>query len=745
MSEQNVSETAELRASFYLRAVRKHLYSGLLVAVSIVACTGFFTVGQKRIYEATATIVIDPDPPRPLGKEVQAVVDVGNSSYWGNKEYFETQNKILAGQTVSREVARALGLQLDTAFIANAPKGQRAPADVRPVSIEEAGAIVNSRLKVESVRDSRLVNVSVVDADAERARRILSALLDVFLERNVDQAVQSTVAASDWLSGQTGKLKAELEDSELALHEYKKANRILSVSLDDQSNMLRGEMQQLNEALTRVSAKREELRARVHELEKVNPEEPTELPTAELLSNNVLGSLRQDYVGAKSALEALVGEGKGTNHPVAAAAAARIDVTRTALVAEVKNVQGALRSELASVTSEQQGIAGLFERAKKRAFELNMLEIEYRRLERSKVNTEKLYGLVLERAKESQLTGMLRFNNIRITEAPTAGRQPVRPRVALNLALGVLMGLLLGVGTAVARARLDQTIRSPSELESDLGLPILGTFPSLTERAKSSGYYSRRHRRSAGKNAGMPNDMSIELITHALPSSHAAECVRVVRTSLMFSSPDTPHKRILVTSGSPAEGKTTVAVSIAIAFAQAGQRVLLIDCDLRRARLHRIFQSTNSEGVTTALQSGIGAVERALIETEVPNLTLMPGGPHVPNPAELLQSNSFTRLLCDLEERFDRIVIDSPPVLAVADSAILAALVNVSVLVVRAGKTRLDVTRHALRKLVEVNTPLGGVVLNALEPPRWGARYNYYYYGDKQYSTYGYGANSRTA
>lgn len=739
MTDSKSAEVQDPIPALYWRALRKHLFLGLAVAIAVLIGSVFYTMGQRRIYEATARIIIDPDPPRPLGKDVQAVVDVGNGSYWGNKEYFETQNKILAGISMSREAARALNLQSDTAFIANMPSGQKAPAEMRPVELEDAAAILNSRLKVDPVRDSRLVNVIVSDADPERARRILATVLDIFLERNIERAVQSTAAASEWLNSQTGNLKEQLEKSELALHEYKIAKQILSVSLDDQSNMLRGEMQQLNGALTGVSAKREELKGRAQELDKVNPEEPENLPASELLANGVLSSLRQTYVQAKSELASLQGMGKGLNHPDVEAAAAKLDNTRTALVAEIRNIQGAVRGDLASATREQEGLSGLLARAKQRALDLNMLEIEYRRLERTKENTEKLYGLVVERSKESELTGMLRFNNIRIAEPPLAGKAPVKPRVPINIATGLILGLVLGAGTALARARLDRTVRSPAELEGELGLPLLGVIPSLTERNSGGGYYSRHSRRgrSGRPVSKMPDDMSMELMAHALPSSHAAECVRVIRTSLTFASPDKPYRRILITSGSPAEGKTTVAVSVAIAFAQAGQKVLLIDGDLRRARMHRIFGCPNSEGVTTALQDKT-AIEHGVVSTHVPNLSLLPGGPHVPNPAELIQSASFAALLKEMDQRFDRIVIDSPPILAVADASILATLADVSVLVVRAAKTRMDITQQAKRKLTEATAPIAGVVLNAMEPPRWGnSNYYYYYYGNKESGTYG--------
>lgn len=709
---------------FLVRAILKHWPLGALVAVAVLTSTAFYTAGQTRIYRTTTTLQIDPTPPRPLGSEIQTVVDMGSGSYWNNKEYFTTQQKILEGRTLARETARVLNLQQDPSFLNY--KAKKMPPGKTP-DLEDAASALSSRLVVESVRDSRLVNISLTDSDPKRARRILSTLTQVYLQRNVDNVVDSTGAASEWLRDQVNKLKTELEQSELALHSYKRSKQILSVSLDDQSNMLRGEMQQLNEALTRTNAKREELEARSRELDKIDSNDPALLPATELLTSALLGNLRKDYIQAKSDYNALIGEGKGESHPRVEAARAMVDTTRQALLAEVRNVQGAVRGDLTAVTREAQGLSSLFERAKHRAMDLNMLEIEFRRLERNKANTEKLYGLVLERSKESDLTGMMRFNNISVVEPPSVPKAPYRPRVPLSLAIGLVAGVVLGLLVASGREFLDQTIHSPQDIQPDIEIPLIGTLPIVTAQAAAPNVYSRRSRKSRGRSV-LP-ESSPELVVHDAPSSNVAECARSIRTSLMFASPDKPFRRILVTSASPGEGKTTVACSIAIAFAQAGQKVLLLDCDLRRPRLHRIMHRENAAGLTTSLQNPSDA-NSAVLETQVPNLFLLTSGPHVPNPAELIQSDAFGRLLESLSQVYDRIILDSPPVLAVTDALIAAARVDATLVVVRAGKSRREVLRQVQRKLADVRIPVAGMVLNALEPKRANGGYYYYpYYG----------------
>jgi capsular exopolysaccharide synthesis family protein len=213
-----------------------------------------------------------------------------------------------------------------------------------------------------------------------------------------------------------------------------------------------------------------------------------------------------------------------------------------------------------------------------------------------------------------------------------------------------------------------------------------------------------------------------------------AEAARAIRTNLVFMSPDNPHRTLLITSAAPSEGKTTVACSIAITMAQAGQRVVLVDCDLRRPRVHRVFGRTNDMGLTTALLDGAAEAGMAT-ETEVPNLSVIPTGPIPPNPAELLQSGAFAALLERLRGRYDRVVLDSPPLVPVTDAAILSTLVDGTILVVRASRTTRELARRALRALRDVNGRTVGVVLNAVDLE--GRNYGYYQY--YQYKRDGYG------
>lgn len=703
------------------RLVRKHWATALVVALAVCLSVTFFTLGQTKIYVAAATVQFDPSPPRPLGKDIQTI-EMGAGDHWGNREYCETQYKIMQSMRVALAVVRELDLNHDAAFIRMLPLGTQAPK----ISIEpdQAAEILRGRLKVEPIKDSRLAVVRFEDADPERAERVLRTLLNLYIDQNLDDALASTSSAVEWLHGQLDKLKDDLEGSELALHRYKLTNNILSVAFDDQSNMVREEVRQLNDVLTATRTRREVLQARRNELLKVSSENTTDLPAKELLDSVLLQNLRQRYVESMRERESLVAEGKGLEHPAVAALDAGLKTTRDALLGEVRNILGAVERDMAAINQEERGLAQLFARAQKRGLELNLLEIEYNRLKRTKNNTEKLYELVLERTKESDLARVLRVNNIRIVDAPLRPRGPVRPRVVLQIVLGIISGIGLGIAAAISRALLDRTLKTPDDIERELGVTFLGLLPEL-EGGRPTAYYSRRQR---GRRKLPIPLTSPELIVHEAPTSGVAEAARAIRTNVVFMAPDRPYQVLLVTSAGPSEGKTTVACCLAIAMAQAGQRVVLVDCDLRRPRMHRIFGVDSSLGVSTALIgdfTNVGAAAK-----DVPNLTVIPAGPVPPNPAELLQSDRFKSFLAHLRTQFDRVIIDSPPIVPVTDAAVLATVVDATVLVVRAFVTTNDLARHGVRALADVGGVMAGVVLNAVDLDRH--EYKYYYYSYKR-------------
>jgi capsular exopolysaccharide synthesis family protein len=380
----------------------------------------------------------------------------------------------------------------------------------------------------------------------------------------------------------------------------------------------------------------------------------------------------------------------------------------------------------------EQGLKGALEQANRVGLDLNLQEISHRRLQRERDNTAKLYGTLLERTAQTDLTRALQVSFVRVVDQALLPRAPISPRVNLNLALGSIVGLLLGITAALMLDQLDRTIRTVEDAEA-IGITILGIMPKIDDDSVSgNGTYGRK-RRTAKLAEQLSNR---DLVVHTHPKSSAAECFRTIRTNLTFMSADKARKTVVVTSGSPREGKTTVALSLAISLAQSGKRVLVVDTDLRKPRIHRALGTTLAKGVTTVLV-GETTVKESVQETQIPGLSCLPAGPIPPNPSELLHTAQFRQLLQDLAKLYDHVVLDSPPLAAVTDAAIIAPQVDCTILVIHSTRTTRDGLRIALRQLRDVGCKPTGGVLNEvdLSAHRYGYGSYYYYSSEGYYQT----------
>jgi capsular exopolysaccharide synthesis family protein len=671
-----------------------------------------------RIYEAQALIELNADVIRPLGQKD----DISGSGvgWWDTQEYYETQYKVVVSQRVLASVARDLDLVDDADFL---DLGKQSDG---PVTVDDAADILRPRVTVVPVKGSRLFTLHVQDTSPSRAKRICSAIASTYIDQNLQTAVNGSSDAVEWLSSQLKHVEGDLEANENALYSFKQQNDLPSISINDASNMLRVEMQELDTALTQTRTRKQELLARHAELDKVSADDPSVLPASELLGSPYFQAMRAQYQEAIRERDSLMAEGKGENHPLVREAAQKVATSRKALLEEVHNIQGAVDRDLAVVTKEESGEDALFESARKRAVALNMKEIEYHRLDRARDQNEKLHAMLLERLKDADLSRMMRVNNIRLIDDALEPTRPIRPRTVLNCGIGLAIGILFGLALVWLREQLDSTIKTPDELEDQLGVSFLGLIPELDDQSQQN--VGRRKRRQQAL------EVPIELVVHQRPTSGIAEAARAIRTNLLFMNPDRPFKTLLVTSAAPSEGKTTVATSIAIALAQSGQRVCIVDCDLRRPRIHRIFRDSGLTGVTNYLVGDASLADIAK-RTDVPNLWHIPAGPTPPNPADIVGSERFRSFLRELGETFDRVIIDSPPVVAVTDSAILSTLVDATVFVIRAFKTSKHLSSQGLRALRDVDAPIAGAVLNAVNLSRHEySYYHYYYYKREGYS-----------
>jgi len=380
-------------------------------------------------------------------------------------------------------------------------------------------------------------------------------------------------------------------------------------------------------------------------------------------------------------------------------------------------IDTAYQQYLATQQKEQQ-IREFFEQQRAQTIDLNAQLARYEMLTSDFEQTKKLCDILDDRIKELNVTEDVGALNISILEVARAADKPSKPQKARIMAITLVLGLMLGGGLALLRDWLDQTLRSAEEISAMLGMPVLGVVPSM----------------SRGQNV-VQRGQRVHLDSHSI----AAEAYRTIRTAVFFGAPKDEAKTILVTSPGPVDGKTTLASNLAIAMAQAGQKILVLDADFRRPMQHVIFETNHQDKGLSSLLAGTTTLEEAIQATKVEGLDLLPCGPNVPNPSELLNSETFAKVLEQLSNKYDRVIIDSPPVIPVTDSQILAAICDVTLLVLRAEKSTRKVSQRARDGLLSVGARIIGVVVN--DVPRKSGRYGYYYGGYGYY--YGYYGDGR--
>lgn len=710
----------------YLDVVLKWRWLIVAAFVVSVGVAAALVYRMPRIYRAMATIELSPNAPRYLGNGVQDVAETGSNFYWQTKEFFETQYQVIRSRAVAQRVVDELGLATDAAFLGLekvADPKERAAAMARADPAGKLQAMIN----VEPVKDSRIARLTIDDTDPERATRLTNALADAYIEQNLERKLDLTRAATQWLSDQLDDLRVKLETSEVELHDFKRRNDILAKSFEDRQAIVSRKLIEFNDTLTRISIHRAELESRAKVLEdarkRVAQGDTAALDAVPSVAKSpAVGALRLRLLTLDEELAAARGRYL-EKHPARIELESKVVEVRQALDTEVRKVLLAAQFEASEAEQTEKNLRSLIAGTEREALALNEHEPDYAKLKREQEQNQRLFSLVLQRLKDAELTGMLRTNSIQVLDAALVPKAPVKPnRKAILLVAGV-MGLLVGLGLAFLFEYLDNTVKTHDDVEQVLGLPFLGIVPRMRvpEKGLSELEQARYH----------------DMYVFRKPKSSVAECIRSVRTNLLFMTPDKPLKRLLVTSSNPREGKTTVATNTAIAMAQSGSRTLLVDTDMRRPRIHRAFGMPNDVGISSVIMGQV-KLEDAVRETPVPNLFVLPCGPIPPNPAELIHTARFKQLLQEFDGRYDRVIFDSPPVGAVADALILASVTDGVVMVCKAGKTLREHAERTRVSLEDVNARLFGVVINDLdiEKRSYGSYYYYqrygYYYGEKQ-------------
>lgn len=694
----------------YWVVIRKRWPAVLLVLLFTFGGALVWTLRQTKIYAATCAITIDPMAPQVLSG-VKDVVELGTGSYWANKEFYETQYRIIASPEVTKRVVEKLALTSIPEF--------------GSTEVDTVARALLGKIDVKPVKDSRIAYITVRDTDPKRAAMIANAMAEAYMEENLRFKLEGNQLASAWLGDQVVDLASKLRKSEMELYDYKRKNQLLDISLGDRQNMTAQNVQEYNKKLSELRTDRIALESKRKQIVKARDDINAKESLPEIQDNLVVQQYRINFVALEKARAELESQ-YGPRHPKYAAITNQMDAVHKNYVAEIEKILAAEENAYLALLESEKALEKLIEKEKASAIELAKLEIEYRPLSREAANTERMYELITNRQKETSLTGLIRTNNVRVLDPAVAPKRPVSPRLSLNLTIALLGGLALGLSLAILIEAMDTTLKTQEQVETLLQTPVLGLLPVIGGKAAATPEQQRE------RDLGVFRD----------PKSSAAEACRSIRTNLLFLSPEKPLKSLVITSPGPQEGKTTTAVSIAITMAQSGAKVLLIDTDLRRPRVHRAFDIRNDAGISNVIV-GDRKLDDVIQATIVPNLYVLPCGPTPPNPAELLHSERFRRVHEECLAKFEKIIYDSPPTSAVTDPAIVGNLADGVLLVTKAGRTSRDAAIAACRQLTDARANLVGAVLNHvdLNDRAYGAYYSRYY---KAYGGY-YGNQEDTA
>jgi polysaccharide biosynthesis transport protein len=711
-----VAGAEEVHLSDYLRVLYKRRWVALTAFLVVFVGVCIYVVTATPIYEARVQILIE--------KEASNVVTFKEAVEQNQitDDYYQTQYRILQSRALARRTIDALKLwnhpqfdgrvespgtmrRLAAAPLAILSTWRRSTVRVdQPLPDEtkaESRAIDRFLvgLTVSPIRNSRLVDVRFDSPDPALAANVANGLARAYIEQNLEFKFLSSKEASDWLAERLAEQRKQVESSEQALQRYREQTD--SVSLEERQNIVVQKLADLNAAVTRAKTERIQKEAAYNQMLELQNDRAALDTFPAILSNTFIQQQKGELADLQRQ-QAQLSEKLGPRHPDMLKIGLAIQTAEAKIHGEIGKVVQAVHNDYQQALAQEQSLTVALDQQKRDALDLNRKGIDYGALSRDAATNRQIFEGLLQRTKETGISGELRISNIRVVDPAEVPRSPATPDARTDFLVALFGGSVLAVGLAFFFEYFDNRIKSPEEMKRHLGLPFLGMIPALFD---------------AKTKAPLINDGV---------SPSFSESFRAVRTNVLFSSAEEGGRSLVITSTIPGEGKTLVASNVAVGLAQVGARVLLIDADLRKSRLHTIFSKPQHPGLSDVL---IGAVEPsgAVHATDVPRLWLLPAGTSSPNPVELLGSPRFKGFLATLTRHFDWVVIDTPPIMAVTDSAVVAHLVTGVLFVVGAEMTSRHAAQRALEQLEHGHAKFIGAVLNRVDLQHHGYYYSHYY------------------
>jgi polysaccharide biosynthesis transport protein len=668
--------------------LKKRKWVILSVLLAFLAIGALLTLMTTPLYTATVRLQID--------RNVAKVVEGGNVTplEGSDFEFIKTQYELLMGRTIGERVVSALKLGNDPDFIKargfslfGAIRELFASSDGGQASINRENAatsVVMDNRTVRPVAGSRLVDISYSDPDPARAQRIVTGLADTFINSNLDKRFQANSNAKVFLEDKAAQLKSRLEESEKALLEFGQKEQI--VSAEEKSNIAESNLASANATLGSLAAER----IKSYELWKqVGSAKAINLP--QFLSNGVIDGLR----AKRNSLETEYQEKLETfqpSYPAMVQISNKIAEIDRQLASEVDTIKRAYKAAYESSLSQEEEMKKRIDILKAEVLDLQKRSIEYNILKHEVDTNRGLYDGLLQRYKEVDIAGGVGANNVFVVEKAALPRSPSSPQRARALMTSLALGAVAGLGAAYLLERLDDTVRTSEDLERVTGLTTLGIIPK-NERGKA---------------------FEAELVD---PRSHISEACRSLCTALQFATESGLPRTLLISSSAPGEGKSTTAIVIAKHFATMGLKVLLVDGDLREPSLHVNLGLHNGAGLTDLLTGALSPPE-VIQDAGFRNLAFVASGPLPPNAADLLGGARMHSFLSVSMEIFDLVVIDSPPVIGLADAPLLSSMAAATIFITSAGQVRIGLVRNALKRLQFARGCVIGTVFTKFDAKR---------------------------
>ncbi len=683
-----LEESVNLRHYWHVILERRWLI--ITAFVSILALCAIYLAKATPIYQAVVRLQINRESANVLNIKDVFSVDAREL------DYLQTQYKNLQSRTLIKSVMTKLKLDKDERY---AKEKDLVLAIWRDISIVP-------------IRQSRLVDIKVEHPDPGTAQKIANELAITFIGENFDQKMSASYEAVTWLTSQVKDQQNKVDQAEANLFRYR--TNYNEVSLERDENITRQALIQSQAEFSKAWSEAIQAEKVVAEVER-KLKAGTPVDTIPDVANSPLVQRLKQEISIQEATLASLQKRFRDKHPDLIRQKQLLAKLKESLQSESTNIIESLRNQADIAKARGDSLAAVVEENKLKQLELNKLQIEYDSLKRVAENNKLIYNTVLTRMKETELTGRLPGNNMLIRDEAALPLEPIKPRFVLTIFLGLFGGLAVALALAFFVSYLDDSIKSQDDVETYLRLSFLGYVPNI----KTNSVIER------------------DLQAHLHPQSNAAEGFRTIRATISLTHKPDKFRILAISSTIPSEGKSLVASNLAIVTAQTGLKTLLVDADLRRPSVHKAYQLHSPTGLSSYLTDEVQNVDELIHSTDVPNLDVVCCGAVPSTPSELIGSKRMMQFLQAIRSRYDRVLLDCPPISAVSDPLIISAMSDGVVFVTKFNKIRREHARKSVQRLHNAGIHVVGVVLNDIDfEGKDSYYYSYYYYQNRYYASH---------